>query len=275
MAKFRYIYRTRNQRRLEAEIEAGSRDEAFSLLRQQDIRPIKVIAMDGSKENGVPPQRNTRRGFVWSIVALLAGAGGVAAFVAGRNAKPEGSPLADKNGTAPHVMATPLARQAIPGNRTRIADAMNNAFETQTEKTLALFAEPGREFYLPDAQPSQEDLKKALGTPLIFAPNELSETIDLKRIVAGMKRELSVYVSAGGTWNDYVEQLVKRQKLEISYRQNASQKIHAALDGEKPDKAKAYDLWLKANAQLQSMGIYPIVLPDSLWDYQMSVDLDE
>ena len=40
-------------------------------------------------------------------------------------------------------------------------------------------------------------------------------------------------------------------------------------------KAKAYDLWLKANAQLQSMGIYPIVLPDSLWDYQMSVDLDE
>ena len=30
-----------------------------------------------------------------------------------------------------------------------------------------------------------------------------------------------------------------------------------------------------ANAQLQSMGIYPLTLPDALRSYQMSLDIDE
>lgn len=43
-----------------------------------------------------------------------------------------------------------------------------------------------------------------------------------------------------------------------------------------PDTLKsAYDYWLKANAQLQAMGIYPLTLPDALRSYQMSLDIDE
>ena len=38
---------------------------------------------------------------------------------------------------------------------------------------------------------------------------------------------------------------------------------------------KAYDFFLKANAQLQSMGIYPLPLPDSLRSYQNTLDFDE
>ena len=41
----------------------------------------------------------------------------------------------------------------------------------------------------------------------------------------------------------------------------------------KPKDAYAY--WLKANAQLQAMGIYPLALPDALRSYQMSFDIDE
>jgi hypothetical protein len=41
----------------------------------------------------------------------------------------------------------------------------------------------------------------------------------------------------------------------------------------KGDTAKAYDFFLKANAQLQSMGIYP--LPDTLRSYQNTLDFDE
>ena len=37
----------------------------------------------------------------------------------------------------------------------------------------------------------------------------------------------------------------------------------------------AYAYWLKANAQLQSMGIYPLALPDALRSYQMSLDIEE
>ena len=275
MARFRYIYRTADRQRLEAEMDAESRDAVFTRLREKGIRPIKVIALDGSKANGAPPVRpEWRKGLVWAIVAFLAVVGGIGAFLAGRSATTvkDGSQEGDKT---PASLATPLARQTIPGSRTRILEAMSSAFNTATEMALAQFAEPGREFLLPEAQIDEPDVKTALAKPLTFSASEFSESIDLKRIVSGMKRELNSYIALGGTWNDYLEELVKRQKLEISYRQNANQKIHDALDGERPDKAKAYDLWLKANAQLQSMGIYPLPLPDALRDYQFSLNLDE
>jgi len=276
VARFRYAYREGSGKRLEAEISAESRDAVFAALRKRGIRPIKVVALDGSKANGEQLVRPLwMRAGIWAVVVLLAIVLGVAAFLAGRNGMPGGETSVAGHDGVGSTIATPLTRQTIPGNRMRIADAMNSAFDTQTEKALAQFAEPGREFYLSEAQPSQEDLKKALATPLMFGSSELSETIDLKRIVSGMKRELSGYIAAGGTWDDYLEQLVKRQKLEISYRQSAYLKIHAALDDDKPDKAKAYDIWLKANAQLQSMGIYPLPLPDTLRDYQFNLNIDE
>jgi hypothetical protein len=37
----------------------------------------------------------------------------------------------------------------------------------------------------------------------------------------------------------------------------------------------AYDFWLKANAQLQSLGIYTIPLPDKLRNYQLSNQLED
>ena len=37
----------------------------------------------------------------------------------------------------------------------------------------------------------------------------------------------------------------------------------------------SYDYWLKANAQLQSMGIYPIPLPDALRGYQPVAEFEE
>ncbi len=38
---------------------------------------------------------------------------------------------------------------------------------------------------------------------------------------------------------------------------------------------EAYSYWLKANAQLQSMGIYPVPMPDALRMYQMGLELDQ
>ena len=42
-----------------------------------------------------------------------------------------------------------------------------------------------------------------------------------------------------------------------------------------PSLKAAYAYWLKANAQLQAMGIYPLALPDALRSYQMSLDIEE
>ena len=80
----------------------------------------------------------------------------------------------------------------------------------------------------------------------------------------------------------HLAELEKRQKLEVSDRERAEQKLNDMLnekDTRSPsgrDSLKAaYAYWLKANAQLQAMGIYPLALPDALRSYQMSLDIDE
>lgn len=49
---YTYAYKTPDGVRHEATIEAPSRDDAFLSLRSSGIRPIKVVAQDGSKANG-------------------------------------------------------------------------------------------------------------------------------------------------------------------------------------------------------------------------------
>ena len=44
--KFRYLYQDRENRNLEGEVVARSRDEAYRLLRRQGIRPYRVIGND-------------------------------------------------------------------------------------------------------------------------------------------------------------------------------------------------------------------------------------
>ena len=134
------------------------------------------------------------------------------------------------------------------------------------------------------ARPTQADFEAALREPIRIASTDFTEVVDLKRIVAGMKREMRAYLAGGGTAEQYVAELEKRQRLEISYRDRAEQRLKELLkeqkvdgrrqDGGSPYKA-AYAYWLKANAALKSMGIYELALPDELRSYQMNLDIDE
>ena len=153
------------------------------------------------------------------------------------------------------------------------------------------------------AKPTEAEFRACLREPIRVASNELTEHIDLKRIVSGMKREMRAYLAGGGTVDGYLAELEKRQRLEISYRERAEQKLNELLsnvngqadrstgddghDKRDPPAGRArsentsdalkaaYAYWLKANAQLQAMGIYPLALPDALRSYQMSFDIDE
>ena len=44
--KYKYLYQDRQNNNLEGEIAAKNRDEAYKLLRQQGIRPYRVIGDD-------------------------------------------------------------------------------------------------------------------------------------------------------------------------------------------------------------------------------------
>jgi hypothetical protein len=193
-------------------------------------------------------------------------------------------------------VAAPLPRQAIPGDRQRVEAAVAQerdppVFAHAAERWLARYAEPGRKIEglkIEDlglkgeeglartrsgasGRPAPADFEAALREPIRIASTDFTEVVDLKRIVAGMKREMAAYIAGGGTADGYLAELEKRQRLELSYRERAEQKLEELL---KEPKA-AYAYWLKANAQLQAMGIYPLALPDALRAYQMGLDIEE
>ena len=292
--RFTYTYRSSDGERHTAEIEAESRDAAFAAIRRElGIKPIKVVAAgDNATDGGSGKSAASPRWGVVPVIALIVTIALIALVVwwwlSGRGAtapaqEPAAYTVNTPQGPVTLRVAEPLPRQMIPGNRQRIEDDRDNVFTNAAERLLARFAEPGRAVAAPKGeQPTEADFVAGLREPIRVASSELTEHIDLKRIVSGMKREMRAYLAGGGTIDGYLAELEKRQKLEVSYRERAEQKLNDMLNGQDArspsgrDSLKtAYAYWLKANAQLQAMGIYPLALPDSLRSYQMSLDIDE
>lgn len=274
MAGFVYTFRTSAGQRQTGEIEAPSRDAAFAELRAQGIRPIKVVAKDGTKANG--EVRGVRKRVVTVCVISVAVLAGILAFFVGRTTtrQQQGDPLSSAEAKASRILAQPLERQRIPGDRARIENFPRNLFGSDVERYLALFAEPGRPVSrgeLSSFKVSSGDLESSLKSPIRFSSSDFTEYVDLMRIVEGMKREMRAYLSGGGSVEQYLAELSKRQEMEIAHREKAEKRVSELLRTPK----EAYEYWLKANAQLKSMGIYEIPLPDELRSYQMSVDIDE
>lgn len=266
---------------------APSREEVFAALRAQGIRPIKVV------EKGAAQRAGVRKRVVFAVALATAVIVGLLSWFLSAHTHGNGSSVvASTNGVVVvrqavglKVVAQPLARQRIPGNRMRIDNVPASLFDHKSEAFLSKFAEPGRrvdDFVL--TAEMESDFEAALKDSVMVAADELSEYIDLKRIVAGMKREMRAYIAGGGTVRDYVTELVKRQKMELAYREKAENHLNELLTPKGDDVQSsvrsevlsgAYAYWLKANASLQSMGIAPLALPDALRAYQMSLDIDD
>ena len=58
---YTYVYKTSDGARHEDAMDAPSREAVFEALRARGIRPIKVVAADGSKANG-EKEEGRRRG---------------------------------------------------------------------------------------------------------------------------------------------------------------------------------------------------------------------
>ena len=292
--KFTYTYRTSDGVRHTAEIDAPTRDSAFSVLREQGIKPIKVVAADGSKANG---EMHIRKGVPKRVVAgicvTLLLAVGIAYWMGSRSGVTEIATVITPQGPVTYTVATPLPRQMIAGDRRRIEKSISEIFRFPAETALARFAEPGRNFdpksgagsekgIVSEIFTSDDGWKECLNTPIRIASNDLTEVVDLKRIVTGMKREMRAYLMAGGTAEDYFAELRKRQKLEISYRERAESRLNEMIAELKPDKnenakrlSAAYSYWMKSNASLKSVGIHELALPDALREYQANIDFVE
>ena len=265
-------------------MNASSREEVFEALRAQGIKAIKVVAADGSKANG--EIRGVRKRVVAVSIIAAALVAGLIAFLAGRRvptpppseSPPGESPSSATPAPVAYRNAKPLARQAINGDRHRI-EAAAKSLTNAAERLMAAFAEPGRPVpALAATRPADAEFEASLREPIRIAETDFTEAVDLKRIVAKIKSDLRAYLADGGDIDGYLEELAKRQKLEVAYREKAEKhlaRLCASAPGKKANKSEAYDYWLKANAQLQSMGIYPLPLPDALRGYEAALDLDE
>ena len=277
--KYTYAYKTSDGVRHEDSMNASSREEVFETLRAQGIKAIKVFAADGSKANG--EIRGVRKRVVVASIVVAALAAGLIAFLVGRRVPtppelPPPSVIQTPPPAEQHIV-TALPRQEIQGDRKRIGKA-DEVFDNKADAFFARFAEPGRIFFAPESDwPSAEEMESALKEPLKVADDELTEIIDLKRIVAGIRRELRLYIQGGGTSEGFIRELVKRQEYEIATRKRAVDRLSELLNNKaSKDKLKeAYTFWLTSNAQLASMGIFPIPIPEILRDYQQTLNLGD
>ena len=247
--KYTYAYKTPDGARHEASIEAPSRDAAFAALREQGIRPIKVVAADGSKANG--EVRGIRRRVAVSIVVLVAVfAGGVAYFVGARSGD---------SGDVPSFEAEQTRRQVI--GDTAVVDkgiltGWSEVFPEEGERFFASFAIPGVK--AGQRNTTVEELNAALGRKVAASPDDGIEARQIKSMVEGMKAEARAYIAAGGTIVEYGKRLTERQDAEIAIYERAKADFEAAKKVKSDDDLVAY--WESLNDRLRNLGIKLIPL---------------
>ena len=250
---FTYCYRTSDGVRHEDRITAPSRDEAFAALRDRGIRPIKVVACDGSKENGERPGRGGGGKLVAALAALLAAALllAVAYIAVGLNAGDGKTPAPPRRRSVIEsnvVELKPENRIAKPRPRKQLSSQIGDPaafFLHESEAFLARYAQPGRitdrkEF----TESLKEDLLDSLEDIIVITPDDPREVAELKHIVAGLKEEASMILNGGKSVDDLIAWFDERQKMEADYRMRIIQSSATAEEKERMLSALSLPLHL-------------------------------
>lgn len=247
--KYTYAYRDSSGVRHEASVEAESRDAAFALLRSEGIRPIKVIAADGSKENGAI--YGVRKRVVAAVAVLAAIAAIVATSLYNRAERP----------VAPGFTAEQTRRQVIGDTAVvekGIATGWADVFPEEGERFFASFAIPGVK--AGQRSTTVEEMEAALERSVGPSTDDGMETRQIKAMVEGMKAEARAYIAAGGNIIEYGKRLTERQDAEIAIYERTKAELSQARDGLAQDEFLA--LWEERNDQLRNLGIKLVPLED-------------
>ena len=247
--KYTYAYKSSDGSRHEASMDAESREAVFEALRKQGIRPIKVVAADGSKANGAPVGVRRRVVVASILVAVLAAVGATAAFL--RILRP-----------APRVEAF----QADQTRRYPIGDAAiiekgiltgwSDVFEHEGERFLASFAVPGVK--AGQRNTTVEEIESSLGRKIEPTPDDGLESRQIKAMVEGMKAEARAYVVAGGSVVEYGKRLTERQDAEIAIYERTKADLEQAKETMSGNALISY--WESQNDKLRNLGIRPLTL---------------
>ena len=257
--RFTYAYKTSDGARHEAAMEAGNREAVFEALRREGIRPIKVVAADGSRANG--EVRGVSGRVVAAIVAFAVAATGIAVYVAGlAQSDAKGRGVSDDDATERFV-AEQTRRQVIGDVAVvdkGIATGWSDVFPEEGERFFASFAIPG--VRAGQRNTTVEELSAALGRRVAAEPGDGMEARQIKAMVEGMKAEARAYVAAGGTIVEYGRRLTERQDAEIAIYERAKADLERARETMPQDEFLAF--WEEKNDQLRNLGIRLVPLPE-------------
>ena len=240
--KYTYAYKSSDGSRHEASMDAESREAVFESLRKKGIRPIKVIAEDGSKANG--EIRGVRRRVVGVAAVLAAIVAVIATSLYNRVSAP---PL-------PEFESGQTRRQIIGDTAIidkGIATGWSDVFPEEGDRFFASFAIPG--VRAGQRNTTVEEIKAALDRDVEVSDSDGLEARQVKSMVAGMKAEARAYINAGGSIVDYGKRLTERQDAEIAIYERAKAEIDHARKTMSQDDFIA--LWEGRNDQLRNLGI--------------------
>ena len=252
--KYTFAYKTSDGVRHEDSIEAASRDEVFEALRRQGIRPIKVVAADGSKANG--EVRGLRKRAVFALVALAALVAGVVAYLSG-----------ERTGAATAAnSSTSAPRHQIYGDPATVEGLERGDFAAHLprvgDQMLAVFAQPGKLMCAKGANPRLLDAamdaafaayaKEELAAEhdIAIDAGEERELRELKQIINGMREEMREYLANGnGTPRSFWRRLNERTAQEMQIYERTRREL---------EKETSEEVWEQKNDALRRLGLRTI-----------------
>ena len=255
--KYTYAYKTSDGVRHEAAMDAGSRDAVFAALREKGIRPIKVVAADGSKANGevLGVRKRVTALVVLSVLCLVLSA--VVAFVFGR-----------RGGFIETALPNGVPRQQVYGDPARIqaiaADGFARSFTNAWENFLVRHAVPGVVCRCDwKASPPVASFGDVDTDPVRIPAEASTELVKFIQMVNGMKAEARAYFAAGGRVEDYARLCCERVRTEAGIREQSDRafaRLRAKLE-KSSEPGEALQDWEKQNRLLRSFGLETVLVP--------------
>ena len=219
------------------------------------MRPIKVVAADGSKANGEQEEGRSKRGKAWRYAAfvVLASFISLLSLLSLKSLLPSGSPPAPAFETA-QTRRYPIGDAAVVEKG--ILTGWSDVFPEEGERFFASFAVPGVK--AGQRNTTVEELSAALKREVAASPGDGMEARQIKAMVEGMKAEARAYVAAGGNLVEYGRRLTERQDAEIAIYERAKADLEAARGSKAESDLVAY--WEQLNDRLRNLGIRPITM---------------
>ena len=255
--KYTFAYKTSDGVRHEDSLDANSREEVFEALRGRGIRPIKVVAADGSKANG--EIRGLRKRAVFMLVVFAALVAGIVAYLGG-----------ERTGAATAAnSATSAPRHQIYGDPATVEGLERGDFAAHLprigDQMLAVFAQPGKLMCAKGANPRLLDAAMEAAF-VAYAKDELAaerdiaidvgeerELRELKQIVNGMREEMRYYLANGnGTPRSFWRRLNERTAQEIQIYERTRREL---------EKETSEEVWEQKNDALRRLGLRTIPNP--------------